>query len=324
MQRKKGAMLVRPAQREYRTWVVDSRYWGGYVPRDDDIIIATAPKCGTTWIQQIVSSLVFGDANVRPLPTVSPWVEARFRYTAEEARRALASLQHRRFLKTHLPIDGLPLYDDVKYIHVGRDCRDAALSMHNHFSGFSEAHIARFDAIGRDDPVVGGSFRPPPPDPAQFFRQWIATKATLGCVNGPPNPLFFDIEAGYWAERKRPNVLLVHYADLSQDLEGEMRRIAEFLGISIEEQLWPTLVQAAGFEAMRTAGDELMPFTKAMLTDGSDRFFNKGVNGRWRELLTKEDLVLYEARVREVLTPGLASWLEGGRHRTGDPPSTPD
>src|SRR5689334_10185552 len=124
-------MLVRPALREYRTWTVDSRYWDGYVPRGDDIIIATAPKCGTTWMQQIVSSLVFGDANVRALPKVSPWVEARFRFTAEEMRRTLASQQHRRFLKTHLPIDGLPLYHDVKYIHVGRDGRDAALSMHN-------------------------------------------------------------------------------------------------------------------------------------------------------------------------------------------------
>ena len=317
-------MLVRSALREYRTWVVDSRYWSGYVPRDDDIIIATAPKCGTTWMQQIVSSLVFGDANVRPLPMVSPWVEARFRHTAEEMRRTLASMPHRRFLKTHLPIDGLPLYDQVKYIHVGRDGRDAALSMHNHFSGFSDAYIARFDAIARDDPVVGRPFQKPPPDPVQFFRRWIATTATPGPINGPPNPLFFNIETGYWTERKRPNVLLVHYADLSSDLVAEMRRIAGFLGVGIEEHLWPSLVQAAWFEAMRTAGDELMPFTKAMFTGGSRRFFNKGVNGRWREVLTEDDLALYDARVKETLAPGLASWLEGGRRRTGDPQSAPD
>jgi aryl sulfotransferase len=311
-------MFVRPALREYRSWSVDSRYWSGFEPRDDDIIIASAPKCGTTWMQQIVSSLVFGDANVRSLPTVSPWVEARFRYTAEEMRRTLASMPHRRFLKTHLPIDGLPLYDQIKYIHVARDGRDAALSMHNHFTGFSDAHVARYDEIARDDPVVGGPYQKPPPDPAQFFRRWIATKVTLGRVNGPPNPFFFDIETGYWTERKRPNVLLVHYADLSADLLAEMRRIAEFLGISIEEHLWPSLVQAAGFEAMRTAGDELMPFTKAMLTDGSRRFFNKGVNGRWREVLTEDDLALYEARVRETLAPDLGSWLEGGRRRSLD------
>jgi len=317
-------MLLRSALREYRTWVVDSRYWADYVPRKDDIIIPTAPKCGTTWMQQIVSSLVFGDANVRPLPMVSPWVEARFRHTAEEVHRALASLQHRRFPKTHLPIDALPLYDHVKYIHVGRDGRDAALSMHNHFSGFKETQIAVFDAIGRGDPVVGGPYQKPPPDPVQFFRRWIGTRVTLSLVNGPPNPIFFDIEAGYWTERKRSNFLLVHYADLSADLGGEMRRIAEFLGISIEEQMWPALVQAARFETMRAAGDELMPSTKAMFTDGSRRFFNKGIDSRWREVLAEDDIALYDARVKELLTPGLVSWLEGGRRRTGDPRSTPD
>src|SRR3954464_8251535 len=113
--------MIRPALREYRTWTADSRRWDAYEPRLGDIIIATAPKCGTTWMQQIVSSLVFGDANVRPLAAVSPWIDARFRHTAEEVHQRIAGMRYRRFLKTHLPIDGLPLHDDVKYIHVGRD-----------------------------------------------------------------------------------------------------------------------------------------------------------------------------------------------------------
>lgn len=28
---------------------------------------------------------------------------------------------HRRFLKSHLPMDALPIYDEVRYIHVARD-----------------------------------------------------------------------------------------------------------------------------------------------------------------------------------------------------------
>jgi len=285
-----------------------------------DVIIASSDWA----VHAARAATMLGDANVRPLPMVSPWVEARFRHTAEEVHRALASLQHRRFLKTHLRIDALTLYDDVKYIHVGRDGCDAALSMHNHFSGFKETQIAVFDAIGRSDPVVGGAYQKPPADPVQFFRRWIGTRVTLSLVNGPPNPFFFDIEAGYWAERKGSNLLLVHYADLSANLEAEMRRIAEFLEISIEEHMWPALVHAARFETMRTAGDELMPSTKAMFTDGSRRFFNKGIDSRWREVLAEDDIALYDGRVTELLTPGLASWLEGGRGRTSDPRSTPD
>lgn len=312
-------MRIRPALREYRTWTLDSRYWDGYAPRADDIIIATAPKCGTTWMQQIVSSLVFRDAQVRPLPAVSPWVEARFRFTADEVREILKAQQHRRFLKTHLPIDGLPLYEEVKYVHVARDGRDAVLSMHNHITGYSEEQVARFDLIGREDPVIARPYEQPPREVADYFRQWIATKPVRSAVEGPPSPFFFDTEAGYWDERKRPNVLLVHYADLSYDLEAEMRRIASFLGIEVDDAVWPSLVRAASFEAMRAAGDELMPQTRVMFAEGSKRFFNKGVNGRWRAVLTDDDVALYEARVRECLSPGLAAWLQGGRRQAGDP-----
>ena len=51
--------LVRPATREYRNWVTDSRRWSCYTPRASDIVISTYPKCGTTWMQRIVGALVF-------------------------------------------------------------------------------------------------------------------------------------------------------------------------------------------------------------------------------------------------------------------------
>lgn len=317
-------MLIRPPEREYRTWVLDSRYWAGYAPRPDDIVIATAPKCGTTWMQQIVSSLIFQDARVRALPTVSPWVEARFRFTADQVSKVLADLPHRRFLKTHLPLDGLPFYDEVKYIHVARDGRDAALSMHNHSTGFSTEQLARFDVIGREDPAVGRPYERPPADPATYFRGWLATKPEKSAVEGPPSPHFFDLEASYWAERRHPNVLLVHYADLSADLDAEMRRIAAFLSIEIDETIWPSLVGAAGFAAMKSSGDELMPQTKSMFAEGSKRFFNKGQNGRWRGVLNETDLALYDDAVRKMLKPRLAAWLAGGRLKTIDPRIAPN
>ena len=67
-----------------------------------------------------------------------------------------------------------------------------------------------------------------------------------------------------------------------------------------------------------------MPQMKTMFADGPRRFFNKGVNGRWRDVLSGEDLALYEAKVREKLSPGLAAWLEGGRLAAGDPRQTLD
>src|SRR6185437_8889095 len=128
-------MLVRPALRDYRTWVMDSRRWRPYRPRAGDVVIATAPKSGTTWMQQIVSSLVFQDPQPRSLYDVSTWIDARFLQSEAETYRAFEAQVHRRFPKTHVPVDGLPIDDEAFYIHVARDGRDAALSMHNHFTG---------------------------------------------------------------------------------------------------------------------------------------------------------------------------------------------
>src|SRR5258706_7541989 len=113
-------MLVRPAQRRYCTWIMDSRRWNTFIPRAGDIVIATAPKCGTTWMQQVVGGLVFNDPTPRSLDEVSPWLDGR-RVPIEQLIAQIERQAHRRFLKSHLPLDGLPLFDEVKYIHVARD-----------------------------------------------------------------------------------------------------------------------------------------------------------------------------------------------------------
>ena len=297
-------MLERAALAEYRTWSLDSRMWSAVTPRDDDIVIATAPKCGTTWTQQIVSSLVFQDAEARPIPKVSTWVEARFRHTEAEMKKAIEAQTHRRFLKTHLPFDGLPLYSQVRYIHVARDGRDAALSAHNHFSSFPQEVLANFDKIGMADPKIGRAYPRASPDVSRFFDQWMRAEA---------GPSFFHLENTYWNERERPNVLLVHYSDLKADLDGEMRRISTFLEIPIDEARWPSLVAAAMFDTMKKAGDRLMPGAKMMLSGGSGEFFYKGTVGRWREVLSSEQLAAYDRTVREQCPPALVNWLEHGR-----------
>ena len=130
---------------------------------------------------------------------------------------------------------------------------------------------------------------------------------------------FFDIARAFWAERTLPNLLLVHYADLKADLDGEMRRIAAFLDIAVDEALWPTLVEAAEFESMKRAGADLMPGAEMSFEGGHQTFLNKGTNGRWQTELTEDDLALYRDRVERELSPDLAAWLGHGRRIAGDP-----
>lgn len=264
---------IRPALREYCTWSADSRRWAPYRPRSGDIVIATYPKCGTTWMQQIVSSLVFQDAVPRPLSHVSPWIDGRHYGDVEAIYAVFNQQRHRRFAKTHLPADGIPLYEEVQYIHVGRDGRDAAMPLHNQWTGFSDRHRQNFDRLGQADPRIGRPFPDIPSDPAELFRFWLAKSEIPGQDEGGIGLSFFDFETSYWKERHRPNVLLAHYNDLLIDLDGEMRRIAAFLGFPINEALWPALVNAARFSEMQASGDLLMPEMRHTRKDGARGFF---------------------------------------------------
>lgn len=305
-------MLLRPAERVYRTWIIDSRRWDAYSPRAGDIVIATYPKCGTTWMQRILGLLVFQDPAPRPVMQISPWIDRRFPEPVEAVMARIEAQAHRRFLKSHLPADGLPLYDEVSYIHVARDGRDACLSSHNHASGFTHATLAALDKAGLEDESIGRPYPRPPADPVEHFRRWLRDAAEADRTDGGPILSYFQFERSWWAERDRPNVLLVHYNDMKADLAGEMQRVADFLGITVPAGLWPALVEAAGFEAMRRDGDLLMGPVAGMFQGGGARFFHRGEIRRWQGVYGDADVARYDELVDAILPADCARWLAEG------------
>ena len=321
--------LLRAAERVVHTPATDSRRWERFEPRSDDIVIGTFAKCGTTWTRRIVDLLVFQNADVRPFGAMSPWLDSKLFCPVEDDLATLQAQAHRRYIKSHLPFDALPVWDTVKYIHVGRDGRDARLSWQNHEQGFTPEFRANIGVLAGALAAERGDApaAPPPPapeNPRDYLVQWFGDLESE--LDNPGNAAapryglgFFDFEATYWRERHRPNVLLVHYNDLKENLAGEMQRIADFLNITVPQSVMPSLVQAASFESMKKAGDTLIPNLKGVFDRGAERFINKGKSGRWRECLTAEDIARYEAVMARACTLGLAGWLEGGRRKAGDP-----
>lgn len=317
-------MTSRPQQRIFRTWVLDGARWSGYRPRAGDVVIATSPKCGTTWMQRIVGLLIFQNEAPIALPQVSPWIDRRFMEAPEAMHARLEAQTHRRFLKTHLPLDGIPFHDEVSYIHVARDGRDAASSYHNHLLSLSPALLAEFNRNGLEDPELRRPVPRPPEDFRAFFKWWLTTEAIAGEGECAPVLSMFKLVQSYWDARKAANMLLVHYSDLQADLAGEMRRIAAFLRIEVREEMWPRLVHAASFDEMRKAGSQLMPQMSKGMIGGTDSFFFKGTNGRWKDTLGPEELALYETKIASRLTPSCAQWMEKGRLSAGEPRLAPD
>jgi aryl sulfotransferase len=302
-------MGLTPPARTLRTWHMDSRRWQNYRPRPGDVVIATYPKCGTTWMQRIVGLLIFQSAAPVPI-TNSPWIDERFLGPVEDTLALIEAQTHRRFLKSHLPLDALPLYDEVDYIHVARDGLDAMMSWHNHQRRYKRMDL--LDAAGLADETIARPYPRPAEDPRDFFRAWMGL-AGLQNESDVSAASFFDTERSYWSARRRPNVLLVHFNDLLTGLDDEMRRIAEFLRIDTPPALWPDLVRAATFEEMRREGAALMPFAKAAWDDGHESFIYSGKNERWRDALNQDDVALYRARAAAETPPALNAWLSAGR-----------
>ena len=111
--------------------------------------------------------------------------------------------------------------------------------------------------------------------------------------------------------RHLPNVKLVHFNALKADLGGQIRQIAAFLDIAIDEAKFPKIVEHCTFDYMKAHAEAVTPLGGALWEGGGGAFLHKGVNGRWRGTLTAEEIAAYEARAIQELGIDCASWLSG-------------
>jgi aryl sulfotransferase len=232
---------------------------------------------------------------------MSPWLDLRV--PPKEVKLPLVESQkHRRFLKTHLPVDALVFSDEAKYIYIGRDGRDVVWSLYNHHAN---ANQAWYDALNDTPGRVGPPIEPPPEDVVTYFREWLEK-------DGYPFWSFWENIQTWWAIRDLPNVHVVHFEALKRDMPGEMRRIADFLDASIDEDRWDAIVEHCTFDYMKRNAAASVPLGGAFWDGGAETFIHKGINGRWRDVLPHALSEAYEAKARAELGIDCANWLATG------------
>ncbi len=287
--------------RELHNHHFDSTVWNDLRFRDDDIVIATYAKSGTTWLQQIVSQLIFNGEEDLEVAGMSPWVDLRVP-PKEVKLPEIEAQTHRRFLKTHLPVDALVYSPMAKYIYIGRDGRDVVWSMYNHHAN---ANDAWYDALNNTPGRVGPPIQPPPASIRQYYVDWLEK-------DGYPFWSFWENMRSWWAIRGLPNLMLLHFAELKADMPGQIRRIADFLDIPIDESKFDAVVEHCSFDYMKRNAVKSVPLGGAFWDGGAQTFIHQGKNGRWRDLLTAEDAQVYERRAVQELGPECAEWLASG------------
>ncbi len=286
--------------REIHSNHFDSTVWNDFVFRDDDIVIATYAKSGTTWVQQILAQLIFNGEAGLEVAEMSPWLDLRVP-PKEVKLEAVEAQTHRRFLKSHLPVDALVFSPEAKYIYIGRDGRDVVWSFYNHHVNANEAW---YEALNDTPGLVG----PPMPRPIdsihQYYREWFER-------DGYPLWPFWENIRSWWEIRELPNVLLVHFGELKADMPGEIRRIAHFIDVPIDESKWDQILLHCSFDYMKANATKSVPLGGAFWDGGAETFVHKGVNGRWMDTLSDEDNRAYEAKAIEELGEECARWLRG-------------
>jgi aryl sulfotransferase len=281
--------------------------WADFPFRPGDIVISTPLKCGTTWAQMMCALLALQTPGLpAPLTELSPWLDWQ-RTTRDEVFAQLAAQEHRRFIKTHTPLNEMALHSQVTYIVVARHPLDAAVSLcHQEYLQRKGPH--RPSAGQRDDSPAPGQLDD---RVHEWLLRWIDSEDPSP-VNRDSLPSVVGHLADAWARCGAPNVVLLHYDDLAADLEGEMRCLATRLAVTVPEEKWPDLVEAATFKQMRAAADQLQPLP-GMGEKDQAMFFRRGTSGAGRELLTAAELARYYSQAARIAPPDLLAWL----HRDG-------
>ena len=289
--------VITERHRDYRGTVTDTDIWPEFRVRPDDVFVVTPPKCGTTWMLNIVMMLIYG----RAVPDAgnsndAPWLDCAFR-----DRQAIAAfldgLERRRCIKSHTPMDGVAFGPGPQYILVYRHPVDAHFSFRTHAGNMKEDWL---------DYMF-------PEDEREGFRRFVEAPATdAGTDDLTVASMVHHYQQGR-AREGHGNVHFFHYADLSRDLPGQIARLAGILDIPLPAALRDEIAQATTFGTMRKAmensprrfhGDT--PFH-----DPAD-FYASGTSNKWEGRLTEQDLAGYSARMSQILSAEDIAWLEWG------------
>ena len=250
-------MLVTPVDPKRFEFVYQN-----WVPRPDDVFIASFPKSGTTWTQQIVR-LVYSRGLIRDsdpaLHAIIPWLD-----DSEDLPdlSVVDTLTSPRVFKSHNPYHLLPckLTESNRLIYVTRTAKDTAVSMYFHTFGFKMYEY--------DEPIE------------HFIGEFMAGRVEYG-------PYWTHLSSWY-VQRKRSNILVLHYEDMQRDLAATVARVARFLNQPLTGDAIDRIAELSTFSSMKKD-----PRTSMQLWDEEQRkpgmpFMRKGKAGDWTNHFTPE------------------------------------
>ncbi|XP_028836408.1 sulfotransferase family cytosolic 2B member 1-like isoform X1 [Denticeps clupeoides] len=251
------------------------KYFEEFQCRDDDVFIITYPKSGTTWMQEIVPSLLSG-GDLTAVTTLPNWDRVPW---LEEKRAALYLKQRPspRIIVSHMPFHLMPpsfLSSKVKAIYVTRDPRDVLVS------SFYFHQMASF----LDDP---GTFD-------EFIEKFL---------NG-------EVLFGKWTDHMKSwqkadignKIMYVTYEAMIKDLKGVIGSLSRFLDQDLSDEVLEAVAKHCSFNSMKTntmSNYSLVP--QQFMDTSKSSFLRKGIAGDWKNHFSPEQEAKFRAVIEEEM-----------------------
>eukprot|EP01006_Ploeotia_vitrea_P066924 TRINITY_DN96020_c0_g1_i1.p1 TRINITY_DN96020_c0_g1~~TRINITY_DN96020_c0_g1_i1.p1 ORF type:complete len:306 (-),score=28.63 TRINITY_DN96020_c0_g1_i1:129-1046(-) len=292
-----GSVPVRTQQKKgpFR----NAELWNELQPRDDDIIIATPYKTGTTWMQQITNQLLCGgNPEVWPIhPELGPhstglWVE--FPVGPPNKSELLNNMTTRRVLKTHLSTTGVPYNPSWRYLFVLRDPRDVCASMFNHAISMQKDFL---ESLGEKTYTQAD------------FDTWFKDVFMMP-DNQRTDWCYFQWVSEVWPWRHLSNFKFINYNNLLNNTRQEIADLAKFCNIPVTEGVLDAVTENSSFSFMKKNEKYFEP-PEQLMTRG--RFINKGKIGNHKNLLSEEHKEAILNRSKEVCGDEATEWLITGK-----------
>ncbi|KAF3704448.1 Sulfotransferase 1C1 [Channa argus] len=258
-----------------------------FCPDPSDILIATYPKAGTTWTQEIVDLLLHnGDAEAckrAPTPVRSPFLEICSPPPIPSGLELLGEMDPPRMIKTHLPIQLVPpafWEKKCKTIYVARNAKDNLVSYYY------------FDCMNLTQPEPG---------PWEgYIHKFMHGELAWGS--------WYDHVKSYWLEKENKNILYIFYEDMKENPRREIERIMRYLDLSVSDEVINRIVELTSFKNMKDNPMANYSCIPASVFDHSvSAFMRKGEVGDWINHFTPEQSKMfdedYEKQMKDVNIP---------------------
>jgi len=265
----------------------EPRLLANFRARADDVLIATPPKAGTTWMQQILYQLHSGgDDSFDDIDRVVPWLEIpRQDKSWQTILEEFEQRESPRIFKTHNTYEQMPGADTARIILTTRDPRDCCISFYHHFMDLTDEAIA-LSGINRPESLE------------QHVENWLEFAAWYRNIKS------------WWPHREQENILILRYEDLRADLNNGIDEILAFLRWSITEEQRSKIIEHCSFDWMKK---NVQRFNQQGFSGKTlfkpHGFVRKGVIGEGKEKLTHDQQTRIIQKAKETLDDDCLKFL---------------